>query len=142
LGVFVPYHWYPIFAVNFTLGVGGLVVRLAIIATRASFWSRAGDRREFTRPAALLLALVATQVTLGALTVLSRRDPWINSVHVVCGAMVLTTSLVITLRSWRSAINATAERGMRTADYEKMKGARSFVFRSPQSAFRIGRGRA
>jgi hypothetical protein len=25
----------------------------------------------------------------------------INSLHVVCGALVLTTSLVITLRSWR-----------------------------------------
>jgi len=55
-----------------------------------------------TRPAALLVALVATQVTLGALTVLSRRDPWINSFHVVCGAMVLTTSLVLTLRAWRT----------------------------------------
>jgi hypothetical protein len=48
-----------------------------------------------------MLALVATQVTLGALTVLTRRDVWINSVHVVCGALVLTTSLVLTLRSWR-----------------------------------------
>ena len=53
------------------------------------------------RPALLIVALVAVQVTLGALTVLSRRDPWINSFHVVCGALVLTTSLVITLRSWR-----------------------------------------
>ena len=47
------------------------------------------------------LALVAVQVTLGALTVLSRRDIWINSLHVVCGALVLTTSLVLTLRTWR-----------------------------------------
>jgi hypothetical protein len=38
---------------------------------------------------------------LGAFTVLSRRDVWINSLHVVGGALVLTTSLVITLRSWR-----------------------------------------
>ena len=40
-------------------------------------------------------------MTLGALTVLSRRDVWINSAHVVCGALVLTTSLVLTLRAWR-----------------------------------------
>ncbi|HEY3044405.1 MAG TPA: hypothetical protein VGJ39_10290, partial [Vicinamibacterales bacterium] len=45
--------------------------------------------------------LVAVQVSLGALTVLSQRDVWINSLHVVCGALVLTTSLVLTLRSWR-----------------------------------------
>jgi hypothetical protein len=30
----------------------------------------------------------------------------INSVHVVCGALVLTTSLVLTLRSWRGAFAA------------------------------------
>jgi hypothetical protein len=42
------------------------------------------------------------QVTLGALTIITARNPWINSVHVVCGALVLTTSLVITLRSWRA----------------------------------------
>jgi hypothetical protein len=41
-------------------------------------------------------------VTLGAFTVITRRDPWINSVHVVGGALVLTMSLVITLRAWRA----------------------------------------
>jgi heme A synthase len=54
-----------------------------------------------TRPATLILVLIAAQVTLGALTVLTRRDVWINSVHLVCGALVLATSIVITLRSWR-----------------------------------------
>jgi cytochrome c oxidase assembly protein subunit 15 len=48
------------------------------------------------------VALVAVQITLGAMTVLTRRDVWINSVHVVCGALVLTTSLVLTLRTWRA----------------------------------------
>ena len=62
---------------------------------------RARPHAAFTRPAALLLALVAVQITLGALTILSRRDMWINSLHVVCGALVLTTSLVLTLRTWR-----------------------------------------
>ncbi len=42
------------------------------------------------------------QVTLGALTVLSRRDVAINSAHVVCGALVLATSLVLTLRAGAS----------------------------------------
>jgi heme A synthase len=72
------------------------------------------------RPALLILALVATQVTLGALTVLSKRDVWINSTHVVCGALVLTTSLVITLRTWRArfpdAVSPIAGR-VRDRDY-------------------------
>ena len=56
---------------------------------------------------------------LGAFTVLSRRDIWINSLHVVCGALVLTTSLVITLRSWRVKFapdrSAEASRSARAA---------------------------
>jgi heme A synthase len=50
----------------------------------------------------ILTLLTIVQVTLGALTIITARNPWINSVHVVCGALVLTTSLVITLRSWRA----------------------------------------
>ena len=103
-GGIVPDHWDPKIAIHFAHRVGALVVTLAILATTTRIWSRARDRGELTRPAGLLLALVATQVTLGALTVLSARDPWINSFHVVCGAMVLGTSLVLTLSTWHSVI--------------------------------------
>ena len=108
-GHIVPDHWDPKIAVHFAHRVGALVVTLGICATAAYVWSRHRDRRELTRPAALLVALAAMQVTLGALTVLSRRDPWINSVHVVCGALVLTTSLVLTLRTWRVRFNERQE---------------------------------
>ena len=64
----------------------------------------------FTRPAALLVALVLVQITLGALTVLSGLYVWINSLHVVCGALVLTTSLVLTLRTWRTKFGTQAVR--------------------------------
>jgi len=101
-GGLVPDHWDPKIAVHFAHRVGALVVACAILATGALIRSRARDRVELVRPALLLVALAAIQVTLGALTVLSRRDPWINSFHVVCGAMVLTTSLVLTLRTWRA----------------------------------------
>jgi heme a synthase len=81
--------------------VGALVVTCAIAIESSYIYSRHRGRSELARPAALLAVLVAIQVTLGALTVLSQRNPWINSFHVVCGALVLTTSLVLTLRSWR-----------------------------------------
>jgi heme a synthase len=106
-GHLVPDHWDPKIAVHFAHRVGALVVTVAIVATTSHIWYHHRGRRELTRPAALLLMLVAVQITLGALTVLSRRAVWINSLHVVCGALVLTTSLVVTLRSWRAAF-ATA----------------------------------
>ncbi|HJZ77104.1 MAG TPA: COX15/CtaA family protein [Vicinamibacterales bacterium] len=101
-GHVVPDHWNAGIAVHFAHRVGALVVTIGIASAAACVWSQHRNRPELTHPALLLLVLVAAQVTLGALTVLSRRDPWINSFHVVCGAMVLTTSLVLTLRTWRS----------------------------------------
>jgi len=100
-GHLIPDHWDPKIAVHFAHRVGALIVVLSVIATSAHIWYHHPKRSELTRPASLMLLLVASQVTLGALTVLSRRDVWINSVHLVNGALVLATSIVITLRSWQ-----------------------------------------
>jgi heme A synthase len=101
-GHIVPDHWDAKIAIHFAHRVGAVIVALAIIATAGHVWHHQRRRRELTRPGLLLAVLVAVQVTLGALTVLSERDVWINSFHVVCGALVLTTSLVLTLRTWRA----------------------------------------
>jgi len=103
-GHVIPDHWDPKIAVHFAHRVGALLVTLSVLATTGHIWYHHRDRREFTRPAMLIVVLVAVQITLGALTVLSQRDIWINSVHLVCGALVLATSIVITLRSWQVRI--------------------------------------
>jgi len=100
-GGFVPDHWDSGIAVHFAHRVGAVVVTLAIMGTAARVWSRHRRHRELIGPATLLATLVAIQIVLGAFTVWSRRAVWINSAHVVCGALVLATSLVLTLRSWR-----------------------------------------
>jgi cytochrome c oxidase assembly protein subunit 15 len=100
-GGLIPDHWDPKIAVHFAHRCGALVATLAILATAAHIWYHHRSRPRLTRPATLLVGLVAVQVTLGALTVLSRKDVTINSVHLVCGALVLATSIVVTLRSWR-----------------------------------------
>src|SRR5262249_11596247 len=139
-GHVIPDHWDPKIAVHFAHRVGALVVTLSIMTTSTYVWLRQRERRELTNPALLLLVLVATQVTLGALTVLSGRDPWINSFHVVCGAMVLTTSLVLTLRAWRGH---GAERGMRNAAYgirnpeSGLLGGERGISAAPESRFRM-----
>jgi heme A synthase len=91
---------------------------------------------ELAQPALKLIIFTVFQVTLGALTVLSHRQVWINSLHVVCGALVLTTSLVITLRSWHILI---ADCGSRIAD---LKSIDPQSIRIPQSAIRNQEGRA
>jgi len=100
-GGVVPDRWDGAVAVHFAHRVGAIVVAAAIVATAWHVVKRHQSSRGLLVPAALLVALVAAQITLGALTVLSRRDVWINSTHLVVGALTLTTSLVVTLRSWR-----------------------------------------
>jgi cytochrome c oxidase assembly protein subunit 15 len=102
-GGLLPDRWSPAIAVHFAHRVGALIVTAAIIATAAHIRHHHHERRSLMRPAGLLVALVAVQITLGAMTVLTGRDVWINSAHVVCGAAVLATSLVLTLRSWRAS---------------------------------------
>jgi heme a synthase len=123
-GHVVPDHWSAAIAIHFTHRAGALIVTLLVLALFAHVRSRYRGRRELLRPAMLIVGLVGVQVTLGALTVLSRRDPWINSFHVVCGALVLTTSLLLTLRCWRGRFaNAIVGAGAELA--RPMGGPRS-----------------
>ena len=124
-----PTHWDPKIAIHFAHRAGALLVVIAVAATSGTVWQRyrASVHDELTRPALLLAALVVVQITLGALTVLSRRDVWINSVHVVCGALVLTTSLVLTLRTWRVKFAPYAVRLKPDATPAHLTGTAPFV---------------
>jgi heme a synthase len=101
-GRIAPDHWSPAIAVHFAHRAGAAIVGALAAATVAAVWLERRRRPDLVRPAAILALLVVVQVTLGALTILTRRDPLINSFHVVCGALVLATSLVIMLRGWRA----------------------------------------
>jgi heme A synthase len=100
--------------------------------TSITIWRRHSDHVDLAHPALLILIFLVIQGTLGALTVLSRRQPWINSLHVVGGAIVLTTSLVTTLRSWRFAFRS-ADRGLRIGEPEHSAAINPQSSRNPQS---------
>jgi heme A synthase len=69
-----------------------------VLWTAARVFRGYRDRPELTRPALLLIALLAMQVTLGALTVWSGRAVIPTTTHVAIGAAVLATSLALTIR--------------------------------------------
>jgi cytochrome c oxidase assembly protein subunit 15 len=110
-GQLIPPHWDAKIAVHFAHRVGALVVTLAILATTGHVFSRHRSRPELWRPSALLLVLVATQITLGAFTILTQKHHIVNSLHVVTGASVLATSLVLTLRCHRGRFRTQADAG-------------------------------
>ena len=95
-----PPVWNAKVAIHFAHRVGALVVSIAILATSSHVFYHHRGRRELFGPAFLLLTFLSMQITLGALVVWSRLDPVINTAHVVNGALVLGTSLVLTLRAF------------------------------------------
>ena len=100
-GHLMPDHWDPKIAVHFAHRVGALIVVAQRARDAAHIWYHHRGATGADAAGAADARAGRVQVTLGALTVLSQRDVWINSVHLVCGALVLATSIVITLRSWR-----------------------------------------
>jgi cytochrome c oxidase assembly protein subunit 15 len=100
-GQLVPPFWNAQIAIHYAHRVGALVVSAFALTAAGHVLYHHRDRSELRRPSLLLLVLLAIQITLGALTVLSGKHYVINSLHVVTGAMILGTSLVLTLRAYR-----------------------------------------
>jgi heme a synthase len=100
-GHLLPPAWSAPIAVHFAHRVGAIVVIASILAAALRVWRHHRLDSELLRPAMLLVALVVLQATLGAFVVWSRLQPVINTAHVVNGALVLATSLVLTLRASR-----------------------------------------
>jgi heme a synthase len=103
-GGLVPPEWTAAIAIHFAHRVGALIVLGAVFLTAWHVWHWHRQRPEFTRPATLMVLFVCSQATLGAFVVLSSLQPIINTAHVVNGALVLATSLVLTLRVYRHGI--------------------------------------
>jgi cytochrome c oxidase assembly protein subunit 15 len=100
-GRLIPPVWNAKVAIHFAHRVGALFVSFGILATAAHVFYHHARRMELTRPAFFLVFLVMVQVTLGAFVIWSGKNPLINTAHVVNGALVLGTSLTLTLRTFR-----------------------------------------
>jgi len=100
-GHLVPPFWNAGIAIHFAHRVGAGIVTIFVLAAVGHVFYHHRTRRELVRPATLLLASVIVQVVLGASVVLSGLQPIINTAHVVNGALVLGTSVVLMLRTFR-----------------------------------------
>ena len=108
-GHLIPPQWDAKIAIHFAHRVGALVATALIVAAAGHVFYHHRRHGQLVRPSILLLVLLAVQITLGALTVLSAKHYIINSLHVVTGGSVLVTSLVLTLRAHYSRF-ATGQR--------------------------------
>jgi cytochrome c oxidase assembly protein subunit 15 len=122
-GHVIPPVWNAKIAIHFAHRVGALLVTVAALATAGHVIYHHHTRRELVRPAMLLLFFLSMQVTLGAFVVWSGKDPVINTTHVVNGALVLGTSLVLTLRSLQATMLRSRVRGVADSHVQGFTGA-------------------
>jgi heme a synthase len=100
-GGVIPPFWNTAIAIHFAHRMGAIAVLAAVLVVAARVMVKHGTDGRLKRPALLLVGLVILQGTLGAFVVWSGLQPLVNTLHVANGALVLATSLVLTLRAWR-----------------------------------------
>jgi len=102
-GGLVPPHFTPEVAVHYAHRVWAVVVLAAVLAASIAALRGGETRPDFQRPATLMILLLVIQITLGASIIWSRRQVTVTTLHVVVGAILLASSFVLTVRSWRFA---------------------------------------
>ncbi len=100
-GRLVPPFWNLAIALHFSHRVVALVIAALATAVAWRILDRHRSRPELLRPASALVAAVVGQITLGAFVVLTGKTEIVNTLHVATGAVVLGTSLFLTLRAFR-----------------------------------------
>jgi heme a synthase len=105
LGRVVPPMTSFAVAIHFAHRVGAVVVASSVAAC-VVLAARTG-RPALVRMAWLMAAVVAAQGTLGALTVLSKKDVLITTAHVATGALLLGLSLSFAIASRRRPVLST-----------------------------------
>src|SRR5688572_3065931 len=86
--------------IHFAHRVGALVVAAMIVWTVFRVWRSYRDQILLTRPAGLLLTLLFFQLVLGSFTIWTEKSVMITTAHVATGALVLGTSVLLTLRAF------------------------------------------
>jgi cytochrome c oxidase assembly protein subunit 15 len=85
-----------------------IVTAFVLWLVARAFRFGAGEVR-LTRPAILLLALLAVQVTLGVLVIWKLRPPMITTLHVVNGAALLATAVLLAVRASHGAAKSAPQ---------------------------------
>jgi cytochrome c oxidase assembly protein subunit 15 len=98
-GRLVPPFWSVDIAVHYAHRIGALLVTAMVAATLVYVRRRHAAQPALRRPALLMAALVLVQVALGSFVVLTGLAPIVNTAHLVNGALLLATSVVLALRS-------------------------------------------
>jgi heme a synthase len=100
-GRLIPEFTTSEIAIHFLHRIGAMLVLIWTIVTASVVFGNYRNNPRFARPTILLIILVFTQIGIGGWTVLSKTAVPIATAHVAVGALILATTVVLVLRSFR-----------------------------------------
>src|ERR1041385_2011653 len=92
--------------IHFSHRIGAVIVATMIVWTFVRIARSYSNQVLLFRPALVMFALVAGQLTLGALTVWTAKAVLPTTAHVLTGALILGTSFLLTLRAYAMGAHA------------------------------------
>lgn len=105
-GYWIPPAFNFKVAIHFAHRVGGIVVSIAILAFAAKVWREPQSRKALGKSTLALVALLATQIYLGAMVIWTVRNPHAATIHMLNGAFLLSICWMMTLRSLKFRLEA------------------------------------
>lgn len=105
-GGWIPTVWDYRVALNFAHRAMALVLTVALSAFAVGLWFGRGLTIGMRCGASVMVSLLALQILLGAHVIWDQRQPHITTGHVVCGALLLAVTFLLTWLAHRDAIEA------------------------------------
>jgi len=112
LGHIIPPFTSSKVLIHFAHRAGAVVVTSMIVWTFVRIARSYSHHSLLFKPAGVMLGLVAVQLTLGALTVLTAKAVLPTTAHVLIGALTLGTSFLLTLRAYAMLRQNASRLGM------------------------------
>lgn len=102
----LPVAWDFRVGIHFAHRVMALILTGALVGLVRSILHSEGASRGLRRSGGLIIGLLIAQISLGAITVWTQRNPYYATAHVIVGALLLATVFTVTWWTHREALAA------------------------------------
>jgi len=113
-GDWLPDAWDYRVTLNFAHRVMALLLTIALVAFAIGLWFGRGISLGMRCGASVMVALLGLQILLGAHVIWQSRQPHITTGHVVCGALLLATTFLLTWLAHRDVIETKPAKGVQS----------------------------
>lgn len=121
-GALLPELWTFRIGIHFAHRLMAVVLSVALVWLALRILRDRGSSAALRAAAQALVTLLAVQITLGAASVLTFRNPYYTTAHVIVGALTLAGCFGLTWWSYRDVIEGTP-----SSESESRAAARSFA---------------